>query len=167
MPQLGLCKAWCWSYFQETLENGSKVVACQLCPTDKRKTYKFHSSTFMMVKHIEKKHSAAHKAQLKEKLKAQQQQYPHINKIITFYAPNSPQATKITHQIAKFIAVDCRPIAIIDGVGFCELMHATAPRYSIPDRHEFVGILKIVLFVFCLTFQISIYLSFIERSVRR
>ena len=52
----------------------------------------------------------------------------HIEKL----AANCNRAKKLTAAIAKFIARDLRPITIVDGTGFLNLMQIAEPCYVVP-----------------------------------
>lgn len=41
---------------------------------------------------------------------------------------------EITDKIAEFIALDMRPVNVIDGEGFKELMRTLEPGYTVPKR---------------------------------
>jgi len=45
---------------------------------------------------------------------------------------NSDRAKKLTTAIAEFIARDLRPISVVDGTGFLNLMQIAEPRYVVP-----------------------------------
>ena len=49
-------------------------------------------------------------------------------------AVNSDRAKKLTTAVAEFIARDLRPITIVDGTGFLNLMQIAEPRYVVPCR---------------------------------
>lgn len=40
----------------------------------------------------------------------------------------------ITNKIAEFVALDMRPVHIVEGQGFKELMRALEPGYTVPKR---------------------------------
>lgn len=41
---------------------------------------------------------------------------------------------EITDKIAEFIALDMRPVNVVDGEGFKELMRTPEPGYTVPKR---------------------------------
>ena len=47
---------------------------------------------------------------------------------------NSVRAKKLTESIAEFIVRDLRPVSIVDGDGFLNLMEIAEPRYVVPCR---------------------------------
>jgi len=50
---------------------------------------------------------------------------------------NTEKTRQITHAIAKFITLDMRPINIIEGEGFLELLKILEPRFQLPSRTMF------------------------------
>ena len=61
---------------------------------------------------------------------------------------NENQATKnsreeeITNALANFIAKDCRPLGILTGKGFEELIRTLAPGYKIPDNNRMEPLIR-------------------------
>ena len=54
---------------------------------------------------------------------------------------SSDLAKKLTDGIADFITRDLRPVSVVDGVGFLNLMHIAKPRYTVPCRRTIMGII--------------------------
>ena len=48
---------------------------------------------------------------------------------------NSSRAKKLTESVAEFIVRDLRPVSIVDGDGFLNLMEVAELRYVVPCRH--------------------------------
>ena len=46
--------------------------------------------------------------------------------------PLSPRAVQLTDAVADFIARDLRPISVVDGNGFLQLMQTAEPRFVVP-----------------------------------
>ena len=40
----------------------------------------------------------------------------------------------LTEAVADFISKDTRPVSVVDGQGFLNLMHVAKPRYKVPCR---------------------------------
>ena len=53
----------------------------------------------------------------------------------------SELAKKLTDGIADFITRDLRPVSVVDGVGFLNLMHLAEPHYTVPCRKTLMGII--------------------------
>ena len=49
-------------------------------------------------------------------------------------AHDSKRAKEITKAIAEFIARDMRPVAVVEGDGFLQMMHTLEPAYQVPSR---------------------------------
>ena len=47
---------------------------------------------------------------------------------------NSARAKKLTESVAEFIVRDLRPVSIVDGDGFLNLMEVAEPRYVVSCR---------------------------------
>ena len=47
---------------------------------------------------------------------------------------SSEKATSVKMAIAKFIALNCRPLSIVEGEGYCQLLHVLEPRYQVPTH---------------------------------
>lgn len=53
--------------------------------------------------------------------------------------PDSELAKKLTGGIVDFICRDLRPVSVVDGVGFLQLMELAEPRYTVPCRKTIMG----------------------------
>ena len=47
---------------------------------------------------------------------------------------SSMRAKMLTEAVADFISKDMRPVSVVDGQGFLNLMHVAEPRYTVPCR---------------------------------
>ncbi len=54
---------------------------------------------------------------------------------------NSELAKKLTGGIVDLICRDLRPVSVVDGVGFLQLMELAEPRYTVPCRKIIMGII--------------------------
>ena len=48
------------------------------------------------------------------------------------FPASSERAKTLMHGVAEFIAKDLRPISVVDGVGFLNLIHLAEPQYVVP-----------------------------------
>lgn len=53
----------------------------------------------------------------------------------------SKRAREITRSIAAFIAKDLRPIAVVEGAGFRQLLDTIDPSYQVPSRKHLMSVL--------------------------
>ena len=52
------------------------------------------------------------------------------------------RAKEISERILLMIALDLRPVRVVEGHGFKDLMHYLEPRYTIPSRKHFTKLLR-------------------------
>ena len=57
------------------------------------------------------------------------------------FSADSTKAKNLANAVSEFIVRDLRPINVVDGVGFLNLMHVAEPRYSVPCRRTMMGII--------------------------
>jgi hypothetical protein len=55
---------------------------------------------------------------------------------------STERATEITKRIAQFVAMDLRPISIVEGQGFSRLINYIEPGYQIPSRPHLTNICR-------------------------
>ena len=53
----------------------------------------------------------------------------------------SMRAKMLTEATADFILKDMRPVSVVDGQGFLNLMHVAKPRYTVPCRETVTGLI--------------------------
>ena len=56
-------------------------------------------------------------------------------------ASDSRRAQEITKHIVEFVAKDMRPVALIEGIGFQNLVATLEPSYQIPSRKHIMKVL--------------------------
>ena len=54
----------------------------------------------------------------------------------------SMQAKMLTKVVADFISKDMRPVNVVDGQDFLNLMHIVEPRYTVPCRNTVMGLIN-------------------------
>ena len=54
--------------------------------------------------------------------------FPSVGKL----SPSSQRAKMLFDAVVEFIARDMRPVSVVDGIGFLNLMHVAEPRYITP-----------------------------------
>ena len=56
--------------------------------------------------------------------------------------PTSSMRVKmLTEAVADFISKDTRPVSVVDGQGFLNLMHVAEPRYKVPCRKTIMDLI--------------------------
>ena len=112
-----------WQYF--TKDKDRKKAKCQLCS----KELAYHSGTTNLREHLMNKHSGSYKAQdAKRGSKDKQGTLPQ-----TFSKPkrcSDGRAKEITDRIANFVALDMRPVRVVEGEGFIKMMAYLEPGYK-------------------------------------
>ena len=112
-----------WNYFTKDKER--KKAKCQLCS----KELAFHSGTTNLRDHLMNRHSGTYK---NEGGKNEKQG----TLLQTFARPrhcSEARAKEITDRIANFIVHDMRPIRVVEGQGFVQLLSYLEPGYKVPS----------------------------------
>lgn len=111
-----------WKYYQQ-INQASKPprVRCTLCED---LTLAYSGRTGNMLHHLETKHPSSLKHNSIGDGKKQQT-------LMTFKPCSSEKSADITRAIASFVAMDLRPIAVVDGYGFKALMKTVEPGYTV------------------------------------
>ena len=126
-----------WEHFGfEVDDNGERVnpsvVICKVC----RKDVAYSSNTTNLRQHLESSHrellpsTSAHEGSVKQV--TLKETLSSTKKL----ASNSARAVVLTKSLAEFIAKDMRPIATIEGAGFCHFMSIVEPRYVCGIKQE-------------------------------
>jgi len=55
--------------------------------------------------------------------------------------PHSTRAVQLTDALADFIARDLRPVSVVDGDGFLQLMQVAEPRFVVPCRKTIMSVI--------------------------
>ena len=112
-----------WAYY-EKIKDAPKA-RCTIC--DKELSYRGGTTNLRV--HLTSKHSLLYAHEAKSKSKqicldsyTKQQQY------------TETRANAITDRIVCMIALDLKPIRMVEGEGFLELLHYLEPGYKVPCR---------------------------------
>lgn len=54
---------------------------------------------------------------------------------------NSTRAVELTSAVVEFVARDLRPVSVVDGHGFLNLMEVAEPRYTVPCRRTIMNLI--------------------------
>lgn len=114
-----------WEYY-EKIKDAPKA-RCTLC----NKELSYRGGTTNLRTHLECKHSLLYIHEVKKTSCSKQS-------TLIGYAKSQQcsegRATAITERITNMIALDLKPIRMVEGEGFCELLHYLEPGYKIPCR---------------------------------
>ena len=66
--------------------------------------------------------------------------YRHLNPVKKFPSI-SVRATQLTDAVADFIALDLRPVSVVDGHGFLKLMQVAESQFVVPCRKKMMEII--------------------------
>jgi len=131
----------CWKYFElATDKDGKSITKCLVNGCGTQLVY--CNQTSSMNKHLNKVHSIVTKIQ-EEKKECEDMKMtkdPLCQGKLNFEGKKlvkplgKERQTEITRAVTSFISRDLRPMNIIDGQGFKDLVESLEPRYKIPCR---------------------------------
>ena len=119
-----------WDFF-EKLPDTDKKVRCILCHP--QKDFAFHGGTTNLREHLSSKHPLEYKAETKKQT------------TLFDYTKHSrcSEARKrnITSLILDMVAIDLRPLRLVEGEGFNKLMEYLEPGYKVPSAMHMASLL--------------------------
>ncbi|XP_065115787.1 E3 SUMO-protein ligase ZBED1-like [Paramisgurnus dabryanus] len=124
----GIRKSKVWMHF-EMVKDDPKKVKCKLC----QQLMSYHSSTTNMAFHLKRIHP---QYQTDDGSSSSTGAAPKLTQRKLDLRPPLSEKRKrdITDKIAEFIALDMRPVNVVEGEGFKELMRTLEPGYTVPKR---------------------------------
>ena len=128
-----------WEFFEEpevVSEGGKDVrrVPCKLC----EQQLADGGGTTNLLSHLQAKHPEEYK-RCTDCLSTKKQ--TSLTTLVRKCSPTSPQrAAVITEKIVEFIAKDMRPLSVVDGDGFKQLINCLEPGYKVPSRTHVTSI---------------------------
>ena len=123
-------KSQVWKFFTK---KGKRAVTCNVCNAG----LAYHGGTSCMLQHLKRKHPCEHIVKPEEKQKQK--------KLDTFtrkHACSAERADVISDRIANMIIKDLRPINIVNGKGFQELISFLEPGYRLPSHTHFTSLIE-------------------------
>ena len=124
-----------WKYFVK--DNDGNKAECKLCS----KVLAYRGGTTNLRNHLKSQHPLRYdKKQESADGKGKMKQAP----LTSFVQPRScsdARSKAITERIADMIALDLRPIRMVEGKGFLEVLALLEPGYKVPSRKHFTKII--------------------------
>ena len=124
-----------WEFFKEPEsvdKNGrskaTKVVPCKLCD----QVLADGGGTTNLLNHLQSRHPEEYKrcrSPESQKSSSKQTSLSGIFKTCT-----AQHAASISDRIADFVAMDLRPLSVVEGQGFKRLLNFVEPNYTVPSR---------------------------------
>ena len=144
MSQLKQKRSPVWEYFElvDAIQDGKKIknARCKLC---KNTQLAYKGSTTNMINHIQAKHHSAYQESFPSSQSSSSSSTKRQATLSLVTKKCSPAHSKdIDELVSDFVARDLRPIAIVDGPGFKNLVHFLEPGYKVPSRTHVMSTLR-------------------------
>ncbi|KAJ4930290.1 hypothetical protein JOQ06_019295 [Pogonophryne albipinna] len=125
-----------WDNF--ILDNVKKVVKCNICKGD----LAWHGSTSSMMEHLKRKHVGV----LEDDSTRPKRSCASPTAMDQYLQRKRPvslqQATALTNSILTMLVKDMRPMSMVDGEGFREMIRQFNPEYILPSRTHFTHLME-------------------------
>ena len=136
-------KSGVWEFFDEPVEGednkkssrNSKLL-CKLCD------FQLADGRGMsnLMNHLQVKHLQAYKRLVNNAELAKNKEKQTVLNCGIFRVCSSQRAAAITKQAAAFVALYLRPLRVVEGIGFKQLMNYIEPGYIVPSRTRVMSI---------------------------
>jgi zinc finger BED domain-containing protein 1 (E3 SUMO-protein ligase ZBED1) len=124
-----------WKFMSKT-EDGKKCT-CNLCS----KSLAFHGGTTNLREHLSSAHPREYSQASAKQKKSMEKMQPKITSL--FQKPcDSSKSKKITDLLVDMVCRDMRPLSIVNGHGFKELLHFLEPNYQIPSNSQMTSLIN-------------------------
>ena len=121
-----------WDFFEKVKDaNKAKCTVCL-------KEFSYRGGTSNLREHLVSRHSEVYEHKKKKDSKDQ----TNIDSFVSKRLCPASRVKQITDKIATMIALDIRPVNIVEGPGFTSLIQFLEPGYQIPSRKYFNKILR-------------------------
>ncbi|KAI4801496.1 hypothetical protein KUCAC02_019391 [Chaenocephalus aceratus] len=125
-----------WDHF--ILDNVKKVVKCNIC----KGNLAWHGSTSSMMEHLKRKHVGV----LEDDSTRPKRSCASPTAMDQYLQRKRPvslqQATALTNSILTMLVKDMRPMSMVDGEGFREMISQFNPEYILPSRTHFTHLME-------------------------
>ena len=132
-----------WKHFSFEKDDSGKLVkgaraTCKLC----MQKVAHSGGTTNLKNHLRTKHRSTYDELFEINLSETQSTLEtFIRPAVKKFPPHSPPAFQLTDAIADFIARDLRPVSVVDGDGFLQLMQLAEPRFVVPCRKTMMSVI--------------------------
>ncbi|XP_069374455.1 E3 SUMO-protein ligase ZBED1 isoform X1 [Paralichthys olivaceus] len=124
-----------WEHF--SLVTANKKITCKVCKAD----LAYHGSTSVMQEHLKRKHvgqlNETESDSPRPKKRATMDPFLQKRQMCT------PQrATALTESVLQMLIYDMRPLSVVDGAGFQQMIAQFNPDYILPSRTHFTHLMQ-------------------------
>ena len=117
-----------WKYFRKE-DSSPNSVLCTIC----ERSFSYRGGTTNLRDHLERQHSSIYRPKPTSSKQAT---------LVGIQRCSERRSKEVTQRILNFIIKDIRPIAVVEGEGFMEMVKLMEPGYTIPCPKHFVKLLQ-------------------------
>ncbi|XP_070402868.1 E3 SUMO-protein ligase ZBED1-like [Nothobranchius furzeri] len=122
-----------WEYFKRSTKRKSAVICC-LCTTE----LAYHTSTTSMWEHLKRRHPIVTRDSREQKAKQRT-----LSSYLGQEMQCTPQrAAELNKRILKLIVKDMRPLSLVEGDAFIDMVEYACPGFKCPSRWWFTNQLE-------------------------
>ena len=120
------------------IAQGDKHVTCKICA----QKVAHGGGTINLKNHLRTNHRAEYEELFKsEQITSQTSMDDFVQSSSVKKLPHdSTCAVELTSAVVEFAARDLRPVSVVDGCGFLNLMEVAEPRYTVPCRRSIMNL---------------------------
>ena len=120
-----------WKYFNKSTDG--KKAECKLCS----KILAYHGGTSNLRTHLQGQHPLKYQRQQESSIEKGKMKQETLASMFKPQACTESRSKDITDRIANMIALDMKPIRMVEGEGFNSLLAFLEPGYKIPSKKHF------------------------------
>ena len=124
-----------WKFFKKVVVSGKRKALCTVCGN----TYAYHGGTTNLHEHLTSKHRLLYAKNTKS---AEGTSENTITSYTRSTRCSDARAKEITGKIVNMIALDLRPVNMVEGEGLRSLINYFEPAYKIPCRKHFTAMIN-------------------------